>query len=261
VERKPLEGNTSIELKIVEIQNRRIRIDGESNLPTRTQIIISVTESVPNGSIYQSKTAVRSDGSFQSEVFGANDGLQEGKYIADVTVPYFKVQPSDVQKQLGKNGENLKGPLVKTNELFGSTASLSKEFIVGNADALQIQSNRSKELARKYRDWLNKIVELHQRLQVARSTSSPQSNNLESLANWGRFARQYQSDNQQLQQELMTMPLSVRITLGDPLDCILTMFHATATPDSKRFATASEEYEQAIKELVDFVEKSEREVN
>lgn len=142
--RKSLDGDVTIDVTVTKLPDRRIRLNGTTNLPTNTKLMLSVEEHLQGGFHGQSKSSVASDGSFTSEAFGPTDGLKDGLYIAEVVMPIPRVQPNDVRRIIGENGENLSGPLVE-NGTFGVTLSAKKEFTIGGAQAVQAQQQRAKD--------------------------------------------------------------------------------------------------------------------
>lgn len=143
-ERRPLDGDVTIDVNVTELPGRRIRLNGTTNLPTSTNLMLSVEERMQGGFRGQSKCSVASDGSFDSEAFGPHGGLKDGLYVAEVMMPIARVQPDNVKKVIGENGENLSGPLVE-NGSFGVTLSAKKEFTIGGAQAAQAQQQRAKD--------------------------------------------------------------------------------------------------------------------
>lgn len=142
--RRPLDGDVTIDVNVTELPDRRIRLHGTTNLPTNTNLMLSVEERMQGGFRGQSKCSVASDGSFNSEAFGPRGGLKDGLYVAEVMMPIPRVQPDNVKKVIGENGENLSGPLVE-NGSFGVTLSAKKEFTIGGAQAAQAQQQRAKD--------------------------------------------------------------------------------------------------------------------
>lgn len=142
--RGSLDGDVTIDVNVTELPGRRIRLDGTTNLPTNTNLMLSVEERVQGGFRGQSKCSVASDRSFSSEAFGPSGGLRDGLYIAEVMMPIPRVQPDDVKKIIGENGENLSGPLVEDGSL-GVTVSAKREFTIGGAQAAQAQQQRAKD--------------------------------------------------------------------------------------------------------------------
>jgi hypothetical protein len=140
---KPIDGDVTIEMTVTEQPDKRIRLHGTTNLPNKTNLILSIEERMQGGFFGQSKCSVASDGSFSSEAFGAADGLKDGLYIAGVIMPIPRVQSDDVRKIIGENGEHLSGPHVK-NSNYGVTISAKKEFTIGGERGVLAQQQRIK---------------------------------------------------------------------------------------------------------------------
>lgn len=256
--RKPLGGDVTIDVKVTELADRRVRIHGTTNLPTGTELMLSVEERAQGGFYGQSKCSVLADGSYQSESFGPANGLKDGAYVAEVVMPIPRVQPGHVQEIIGTNGEKLSGPLVEAGN-FGVTVSANKEFTIGGAQASQLQQQRARARVRQYREWLNKIVALHKRVQTAHSHNwLEDKSNAADLAKWGKFARQFRQDLISHQEQMMQLPIRARMSVGEPLDDIRKMFHCAAFRKAQDYKNASAQYAKSLKELQEFVAETER---
>ena len=254
--RVALDGDVVVDLEVVEVPDRRVRLTGTTNLPTGTILMLDVKENAQHGFYGQARTSVRLDGAFESELLGPKDGLEPGVYTASVTMPIPRVQPDHVQRIIGADGENLSGLLVESG-VAGVTVSVDQEFIVGGAAASHLQQERVRTRIRQYRLWISKVVALNDRLQTARSDWLGDRTNHVNLARWGRYARQFRLDHAQLQSDLMDMPMSVRFTLGDPLEHVRRMFHATAFQKPGDYREASTQYAQSLEALEQFVVEAE----
>ncbi|HCO22469.1 MAG TPA: hypothetical protein DIT97_05175 [Gimesia maris] len=247
--RTPLDGDVTITLDVTELSDGRVRLHGTTNLPTDTKLMLSVEERARGGFQGQSKCSVAADGSFDSQAFGPTGGLKEGIYVAEIVMPIPRVQPDIVKKFIGDNGEKLSGPLVENSSL-GVTVSAEKEFTIGGPQAAQSQQQRAKDRIQQYREWQKKIVTLHSSLQAARDSNDSEK--------WGKFARQFRADIQSHQDQLMEIqPVSARFTVGYPLDAVRRMFHATAFQKPQDYNEASADYTKSLKELREFITKSE----
>ena len=259
--RKPLDGEVTIKLNVTDLADHRVRIQGTTNLPTGTELMLSVDERAEGGFQGGSKCSVLADGSFQSELFGPANGLDEGAYVAQVLMPIPRVQPDHVRKIIGENGEKLMGPLVESGKI-GITVSASQEFTIGDAQASERQKERAAVRVQQYRDWINKVVALHKRLQAARPNNSSKDNR--DRAKWGQFAREFErelaSHEEQLNQIQPFKATLAYITLNPPLDHIGSMFRATTSQDSKNYASASADYARSLKELQKFVGEAEAKI-
>ena len=247
--RTPLDGDVTITVDVTELPDRRVRLHGTTNLPTDTNLMLSVKERAQGGFYGQSKCSVAADGLFDSGAFGPRAGLKDGVYVADVVMPIPHVQPDNVKKIIGENGDNLSGPLVE-NGSFGVTVSVEKEFTIGGVQAAQAQQQRARDRIQQYREWQDRVTALHARLQAARGSNDP--------ARWGEFARQFRTDIQSHQDQLMQVqPVTARFMIGTPLDDVRRMFHATAFRKPQDYNEASADYMESLKELQQFVTEAE----
>lgn len=142
--RQTLDGDVALTLEVSELQGRRVRLSGTTNLPAGTELMLSVTEQVERGFHGGSRTRVSSGGTFQSEAFGPPGGFAVGRYTAEVLMPIPAVQPVEVKAVIGNQGEKLTGPLVQHGS-FGITVSRATEFTIGGADAIEVQAQRTKQ--------------------------------------------------------------------------------------------------------------------
>jgi len=113
----------------VHVVARKAFILGCTNLPSGTDLMIDVRDSRQSLTAErvdyfwgQSKQTVRPDGSFETEGFGPDNGLDSGAYVASVMMPISDVQPPSVQAIIGNDSENLKGPLIRT-KWFGRVSA------------------------------------------------------------------------------------------------------------------------------------------
>lgn len=107
------------------ISNGMIVIQGTTNLPEGTQLMLSL-----NGSGYMAQDSVSvSDGTFTSSQFSdKRNSLASGTYTLEISTPTANVQPSSVQEAIGKNGRNLKGSLVTFDEVWGNTVDYKTDI-------------------------------------------------------------------------------------------------------------------------------------
>jgi hypothetical protein len=110
------------------IPNRPV-LKGDTNLPDGTILMTSV-ESPSLALIDEAKVTVR-NGKFEAGPFGPEEGLQNGKYLATAVMPPSMFQPDSVRRVIGKQGENLRGPLVAPGKL-GVIVSAEIPFQIGN---------------------------------------------------------------------------------------------------------------------------------
>ncbi|MCH4562609.1 hypothetical protein MKP05_05595 [Halomonas sp. EGI 63088] len=111
--------------------DRRLMVEGESNLPDSARLLI-VVEREASGVRWQSRTSLE-EGHFAAGPFGPGSGLPDGGYRITVNLPVANVQPLAVRQRIGEQGEHLSGPLVSTSRHgLGQVASSSRRFLVGS---------------------------------------------------------------------------------------------------------------------------------
>ena len=73
--------------------DKRAIVVGKTNLPTGTNLIVSVEDAVSPDGEYQTKTSVSREGTYQTQALGPNSGLPDGWYVASVTMLGAMAQP------------------------------------------------------------------------------------------------------------------------------------------------------------------------
>lgn len=108
----PIEAN--INVTVVQTDENLALINGQTNLPDETIIMVWVrgTENEFSG---QDRVSV-TNGNFTAGPFGPSSGLYNGRYSVQTKMPYPKVQPLSVQEVIGQNGERLTGAQVVSDE-------------------------------------------------------------------------------------------------------------------------------------------------
>ncbi|MFQ3786762.1 hypothetical protein [Halomonas sp. A29] len=123
----PVEIHVSATLR----NDRRLMVEGESNLPDETRLLI-VVERELSGVRWQSRTAVL-EGHFAAGPFGPGSGLPDGGYTITVNLVESSVQPTSVRERIGAQGEYLEGPLVqRARHGLGQVASYSRRYLIGS---------------------------------------------------------------------------------------------------------------------------------
>ncbi|WGI26503.1 hypothetical protein QEN58_05415 [Halomonas alkaliantarctica] len=111
--------------------DRRLMVEGESNLPDETLVQIIVEREISSVR-WRERTRV-ADGVFAAGPFGPGSGLPDGGYIVQVEVSEGSVQPEDVQARIGHEGQHLAGELVsQSRHGLGQVATYSRRFLVGS---------------------------------------------------------------------------------------------------------------------------------
>ena len=128
---EPFAEPVAIEFEASLRSDRRLEVAGESNLPDETRLQI-VVERELSGVRWQQRTAL-ADGRFGAGPFGPGSGLPDGGYTITVNLPEASVQPLEVRRRIGDQGEHLSGPLVGTSRHgLGQVASTSRRFLIGS---------------------------------------------------------------------------------------------------------------------------------
>lgn len=111
--------------------DRRLMVEGETNLPDGTQLQIVVEREISRVR-WQARTGV-TDGIFAAGPFGSGSGLPDGGYVVRVEVAEASVQPQSVQALIGNQGQHLAGELVRQSRHgLGQVATYSRRFLVGS---------------------------------------------------------------------------------------------------------------------------------
>jgi hypothetical protein len=127
---EPFNQPVTIELAAELRSDRRLMVNGTTNLPGTTRLQVLV-EREASGVRWQERTEVQ-QGRFVAGPFGPGSGLPDGDYGVTVNLPPVSVQPTEVRKRLGEEGANLSGPLVGSSPHgLGKVASITQHFLVG----------------------------------------------------------------------------------------------------------------------------------
>ncbi|TFH86438.1 hypothetical protein EQG41_12400 [Billgrantia azerbaijanica] len=111
--------------------DRRLMVEGETNLPEGARLLI-VVERELSGVRWQARTAVE-EGRFNAGPLGSGSGLPDGGYTIHVTLPAASVQPDAVRARIGEEGEHLSGPLVTTSRHgLGQIVDYSQRYLIGS---------------------------------------------------------------------------------------------------------------------------------
>lgn len=119
--------STSVSLRT----DRRLMVEGETNLPDQAQVQVIVEREVSR--VRWHARANVNDGHFNAGPFGSGSGLPDGTYIVSVQLSEASVQPEVVQDRIGRRGEHLAGELVsQSRHGLGQMATYSRRFLVGD---------------------------------------------------------------------------------------------------------------------------------
>jgi hypothetical protein len=149
--------------------DKRVVITGKTNLPADTQLTVSVSDALWNVQEESADITPSSDNTFASKPLGP---FEDGWYIANVSIGLLFFQPEHIQRIVGRDGNNLKGPLVKkplNNRVArsrGPEVKVEARFRVGGQDAAQLQVARLKKELKQQKALKSKIENLYSRLEI-----------------------------------------------------------------------------------------------
>lgn len=250
----PLHGDVMISIDPEILPDGRVRVAGTTNLPKGTELMFTVEEKTPCGSIAQAKGSVLDSGNFQSEPLGQHEGFLEGIYQADVTMPIVRLQPPRVQQVLGEQGENLKGPLVHRGPLGVSARSVT-EFAIGGDAAAIVQQERLQRCAKKYQEWYDQLNALYAQLTKMGSErlGSREWENPAIERQWISFARQWRGEMNALAASIDATPQRHRSCLGPASGLLGSLLNAAAFRRGSDYARLRQEVDQALSEMRGFI--------
>ena len=111
--------------------DRRLMVEGETNLPNDAQLQVVVEREISRVR-WQERTRVV-NGKFEAGPLGSGSGLPDGSYLVTVQLGEATVQPESVQARIGTQGEYLTGELVsQSRHGLGQVATYSRRFLVGS---------------------------------------------------------------------------------------------------------------------------------
>lgn len=127
----PMDAPVTIEFDASLSSDRRLMVEGQSNLPEGTRLRV-VVERELSGVRWQQRTTL-AEGRFRVGPLGPGSGFPDGGYRITVNLPEATVQPEAVRRRIGEQGEHLSGPLVGgSRHGLGQVASASRRFLVGS---------------------------------------------------------------------------------------------------------------------------------
>jgi hypothetical protein len=124
----PMSESAQLSAAVTSNSGDRVVIKGESNLPDRTQLLISLE----NKSIAfraEEKTAVM-NGAFSVTLPAPAEGLKTGNYGLKAVVTVAAGQPENVQTVIGKQGQHLSGLLAKNISWGGRIVEVVSTYSV-----------------------------------------------------------------------------------------------------------------------------------
>jgi len=111
--------------------DRRLLIEGETNLPDEAQVQVIVERELSR--VRWRERVDVAQGQFTAGPFGPGSGLPDGGYSVTVELSEATVQPESVQARIGEEGEYLAGELVaESRHGLGQIATYTTRFMVGS---------------------------------------------------------------------------------------------------------------------------------
>lgn len=127
----PFDQPVAIEITSRLGSDRRLTVEGNTNLPEATRLQVIVEREL-SGVRWRERVSVEAGG-FVAGPFGPGSGLPDGGYRVTVDVQEGSVQPDSVRDRLGEQNEHLGGPLVRQSRHgLGQVARYSQRFLVGS---------------------------------------------------------------------------------------------------------------------------------
>lgn len=121
------EVDAQVELR----SDRRLMVEGESNLPDQTLVQIIVEREISSVR-WRERTRI-DNGVFVAGPFGPGSGLPDGGYTVQVESSEGSVQPEAVQEIIGHKGQHLAGELIsQSRHGLGQVVTYSRRFLVGS---------------------------------------------------------------------------------------------------------------------------------
>jgi len=200
-----------LRISVEEDSKLRPKITGETNLPDKTELLVTVSGKSTNFT-GQDKTSVQA-GRFQAGPFGPPSGLQPGQYTVDVVMPIPPIQPDSVRAVIGQNGENLKASLVTKGQL-GVSVEVEQAFKI-TPTGIRSDKTDTKEIkaaltqAREILQALKTLEQQGRGMESLRNT-----NDLPKVRQCGDLMRERQSKAKELLARAETLPKSFGFSLS-----------------------------------------------
>lgn len=124
----PMTEAAQLSAEVSSKNNERIVVKGKSNLPERTQLVISL-ENKAAGFRAEKEGAVMK-GTFSVTLTAPKGGLKAGAYQLHTVTAVAAGQTEKVQKAIGNQGQHLSGPLAKDISWGGRVAEVESTYNV-----------------------------------------------------------------------------------------------------------------------------------
>lgn len=133
-------------------ESPRPTITGQTNLASGTRLLVSIDRL--DISFQAQARAVVQNGAFRVGPFSRNgEALLPGSYDVKVTISHASVQPDRVREQMGDDGRNLAGPLMRPSVLGGRTVELTSIFVISGARGTTSENALGRRVHEETRRW------------------------------------------------------------------------------------------------------------
>lgn len=186
--------------KAIKTEDGRVIVTGETNLPTDTELMISLSNEA-TGFFAQDTTAVVA-GKYQAGPLGAKSGLTDGLYEIEITMPVPAVQPKSVQAAIGEQGEYLFGPLIKDSEWLGKIVEQKIDYMVGTQETIQQAQSEHDELVSEVRTSVEVLLKSGREMEKLRTSGS-----LSDVKSCGELMRANQQKAGEIREKAEALPM------------------------------------------------------
>ena len=190
----------AINIEVKTTQDGRIVINGTTNLPDLTNLLISL-ENKALGFSSQDKANI-SNGHFSAGPLGQTTGLPDGHYTIEVLMPLPSTQPATVQAIIGKQGQHLTGPLAEDTEWGGKIVEKTINYSIGSSESIAKEEKEHQNLVASIKQETIKLLKLGKEMEDIRNTRD-----LNKLRSCGEQMRENQSKAKSLSELSEKLPL------------------------------------------------------
>lgn len=194
----PLSVPIQLNAKATTTADGRVSIEGNTNLPDNTDLVVSL-ESASIGFNAQDESKVV-NGQFSAGPLGPTSGLTSASYTVEVLMPIPSVQPENVKKVLGEEGQYMSGPLVKDSGIGGKIVEFTFKHVVGSQGEIVQSEQLHKEKVETIYKALKSLVANGRSMEKLRHTDDQKS-----ARTCGELMRRYQSEAMLVREKAMSL--------------------------------------------------------
>jgi hypothetical protein len=130
-------------------ETRHVTVRGETNLPDGVELFVSVKEPGGFGDEFEGEAVKVTGGRYIDRDFGPSSGLLDGEYGVEVMMYDADEQPEAVRAFLGEGGRNLRGKLVRRDDLTTTVVATAK-FVVGDPSTAKAAASQRRKKTRAF---------------------------------------------------------------------------------------------------------------